>query len=94
MNKNITSGRPVDLKSLLALTNKYYYPDKHEMRGDTVPKKAEIKSSLKRHVDAGDIRTVTKVLPVSCTDNASFKKKRMRFWVKISAIFSSKKKAS
>lgn len=103
LNINITDGRPADLKSLLALTNKYYNlepgktrnapaiekkkaPEAHKARASAV------KRRLKAHIDPGDIRTVTKISPFSRPDSASFEKKRMGFWEKISAVFSSKKK--
>lgn len=105
-NKNRTDGRPFDLKSLLALTNKYYSLVSGRMPGAAVIEKKQkipethkvrstaVKNRLKTHIDSGEIRTVTKVSPVSHTDTASFEKKRMRFWGKISAVFSSKKKAA
>jgi hypothetical protein len=104
LNKNRTDVKTSDLKSLLSLTNKYYNLDPKETHNaasaemkhkTTVVHKAQgaaVKSALKTHIDTDDIRTVTKVSPISRPDAASFEKKRMRFWVKISAVFSSKRK--
>ncbi len=106
LNEKRTGGRPADLKSLLALTNKFYNRKPGDMPGTAVAENkqkapettkaraAAVKNRLKTHIDPGEIRTVTKVSSVSHPDTASFKNKKMRFWEKISAVFSSKKKAS
>ncbi len=95
-----------DLKSLLSLTNKFYNTasvktqsatiteKKQKQTKSTVVKKA-VKSGLPELFTPDDLRKVTKVSPIEHPDmnSAPFDKVKTALWIKVSRVFSSKKKA-
>ncbi len=90
-----------ELRRLLSLTNKFYHvasdgaesapSGKREHRQTPETK---VKSGLPELFAPDDLRKVKKVSPLKHLEMSSepFDKMRMVFWIKVSRIFSSKKK--
>jgi hypothetical protein len=91
-----------ELSSLLSLTNKFYNvapveteraPGREKERRRV--SKTKVKDALPELFAPGDIRKITKASqPAQPLSGAPFDEMRMAFWIKVSRIFSSKKKGS
>ena len=91
-----------ELSSLLSLTNKFFNAVPNEIESTPVREKEQkqkqntpVKSRLPELFDPDDIRKVTNVSPMDHPNmsGAPFDKMRTSLWIKVSGVFSSKKKA-
>ena len=89
-----------ELSSLLSLTNKFYNvapveteraPGREKER--SLVRKTKVKGALPELFAPGDIRKITKASqPTQPLSGSLFDEMRMAFWIKVSRVFSSKKK--